>query len=633
MSRGKCKFLDSFEETYVFAKRVKEDPYKFFCHVCNTTVSIINKGKFDIEQHANSQKHKQRSSVSIKQKLESFFRRKDLTLEEAKLTLIELTWSYHTVKHDHSFRDMDCTSNLLKKTCDRKITCARTKSECLVNNVICSWSEDRLKKSLQKASFIVLSCDASNHKNIKLFPIVVRYCIVNPSIEIKTCILKIHSLPSETAETIIKVIIEDLTLYNLLDKIIGFSADNAPVNFGAISSKKTTGNVHAKLVSTLQRDVLTIGCAAHIIHNALSVATCKIIPVDIENIMFKVYYHFNIFTVRTEKLKEFCNFIGCEFKMVLSHSKTRWLSLSPCVDRMLLTFEPLKSYFLSEENSPIAITNFFKSESSEFWLFFLQPQFHLFYETVKSIEGKDVSAVEVSTEFNNLLSKYKSRRESVFIPFMAENILKKLETEKLLDRSYVTSVVVRFYTAIIDYLETWANRFCNKAKKMNHLMLNEKLSYEEFKESYIFFLDATKLLPMPAISDNDVFDTYDCIKSCLDINLEKWKNDSVPLVMRWRTLLKSANEVNSTVKPLLLEKLAAFIFTLPGTNSECERIFSILGQYWTKEKSHLKISTLESVMKVKINIGLTCEQFWEEIKEDKQLLEKAKRSEKYQTLT
>jgi hypothetical protein len=72
---------------------------------------------------------------------------------------------------------------------------------------------------------------------------------------------------------------------------------------------------------------------------------------------------------------------------------------------------------------------------------------------------------------------------------------------------------------------------------------------------------------------------------------------------------------------MLLGKLVAFIFTLPGTNAECERIFSILRQYSTKEKSHLKISTLESVRKVKVNVSLTCEQFWEEIKGDKQLLE------------
>lgn len=631
MSRRKCQFLDSFETTYLFAKRVNRDPHKFFCTVCNTTVSILNKGKFDIEQHANSKKHQQCSSVSTKQNLESYFRCKNLTSEEAKLTVIELTWSYHNVKHDHSFRDMDCTSNLLRKSCDRKITCGRTKSECLVTNVIYNWSEDRLRTDLQKASFVVVSCDASNHKNTKLLPVLARYCIVNSGIEIKTCILKIHSLPNETAETLSKVVVDDINLYNLQDKIIGLSADNAAVNFGGLSSKKTFGNVHAKLTSFLQREVFTIGCAAHIIHNALSAATSKIIPVDVENIMFKIYHHFNIFTVRTESLKEFCNFIGCQFEMVLSHSKTRWLSLSPCIDRILTMFEPLKSYFLSDDNSPLVLSNFFAAESSEFWLLFLQPQFHLFHETVKVIEASSISAVEVSVEYYSLLSKYKQRLEHLFIPFTAKKALKKLEDEGLIDTQNVMTVVVRFYTEIIAYLENWANRFCNEARKMKHLMLKEKFSYEEFQESYMFFINATKSLPMPAIDENAIFESYCCIKTCLDINLDKWEEDSVPLIVRWRTVLEGMKRANKEMKPLLLEKLVAFIFTLPGTNAECERIFSISSQYWTKEKSQLKVSTLESVMKVKVNVGLTCDEFYNTIKENTQLLQKAKSSEKYQT--
>lgn len=113
--------------------------------------------------------------------------------------------------------------------------------------------------------------------------------------------------------------------------------------------------------------------------------------------LFKIYHHFNVFTVRTETLKEFCSFIDCQLKMVLSHSKTRWLSLLPCRQN---TYN-VKSYFLSDENSPLAVTNFFAAESSEFWLLFLQPQFHFFHESVKIIEGRDISAIEVSTEFYN----------------------------------------------------------------------------------------------------------------------------------------------------------------------------------------------------------------------------------------
>ncbi len=68
--------------------------------------------------------------------------------------------------------------------------------------------------------------------------------------------------------------------------------------------------------------------------------------------LFKIYSYFSIYTVRNEELKEFCDFVDTEYKVLLSHSKTLWLSLFPCVDRILKMFDALKSYFLSIEKPP-----------------------------------------------------------------------------------------------------------------------------------------------------------------------------------------------------------------------------------------------------------------------------------------
>ena len=192
---------------------------------------------------------------------------------------------------------------------------------------------------------------------------------------------------------------------------------------------------------------------------------------------------------------------------------------------------------------------------------------------------------------------------------MADNLFKKLEAEALLDREHVVSVVVRFYRTIISYLKKCADRFCNEARNIKYLMLKEKFLYEDFKEVYTYFFHKTKSLPIFVISDNDIFDCYCFIKICLDINLENWEAESVPILLRWKTVLEGINNVNTVVKPQLLEMLGAFVFTVPGTNAECERLFSLVGQYWTKDKSQLKVSTLESVMKVKNKIALTCDQF------------------------
>ena len=87
--------------------------------------------------------------------------------------------------------------------------------------------------------------------------------------------------------------------------------------------------------------------------------------IDIENYINKIYQYFFVYTVRTEQLKEYCEFANCEYKRLLSHSKTRWLSLFPGISRLLEMFSSLKSYFLSQNHPPIVIKQFFENEMSE----------------------------------------------------------------------------------------------------------------------------------------------------------------------------------------------------------------------------------------------------------------------------
>ena len=90
--------------------------------------------------------------------------------------------------------------------------------------------------------------------------------------------------------------------------------------------------------------------------------------IDIENNIDKTYQYFSTYTVKTEQLKEYYEFANCDCKRLLSHSKTRWLSLFPDISRLLEIFSTLKFYFLSQEHSPIVIKRFFENEMSELYL-------------------------------------------------------------------------------------------------------------------------------------------------------------------------------------------------------------------------------------------------------------------------
>ena len=70
---------------------------------------------------------------------------------------------------------MDYTTYLQQKFADKKFSCARTKCEAIVTNVFAPWALEELTNDLKSVDFVTVSCDTSNHKNIKLLPIVVRY--------------------------------------------------------------------------------------------------------------------------------------------------------------------------------------------------------------------------------------------------------------------------------------------------------------------------------------------------------------------------------------------------------------------------------------------------------------------------
>lgn len=66
--------------------------------------------------------------------------------------------------------------------------------------------------------------------------------------------------------------------------------------------------------------------------------------------MIDNYYYFYKSTKRKSELVEYCLFCDTEYRRVLKHVSTRWLSLELTVDHTLRVYPGLKSYFGSEGN-------------------------------------------------------------------------------------------------------------------------------------------------------------------------------------------------------------------------------------------------------------------------------------------
>ena len=81
-----------------------------------------------------------------------------------------------------------------------------------------------------------ISIDASNHNEVKLFPLCVRFFCAKVGVQVR--ILDLRSMPCETLQQIMTFIRSSLEENRLkLENIASFCADNAPVNFGGFQQK------------------------------------------------------------------------------------------------------------------------------------------------------------------------------------------------------------------------------------------------------------------------------------------------------------------------------------------------------------------------------------------------------------
>ncbi|GFS86906.1 uncharacterized protein TNCV_216241 [Trichonephila clavipes] len=92
-------------------------------------------------------------------------------------------------------------------------------------------------------------------------------------------------------------------------------------------------------------DIIAAHCNDHIFHNCAKNAL-KVMPVDVEKIVMKVFAEFSCSAKKREVLKECFDFFESENREVICHVPTRWLKLFKALDRTLSSWGPLKRYFI-----------------------------------------------------------------------------------------------------------------------------------------------------------------------------------------------------------------------------------------------------------------------------------------------
>ena len=244
--------------------------------------------------------------------------------------------------------------------------------------------------------------------------------------------------------------------------------DNTSVNIGVRDSLKTR-------VLGCNPAIYFNGCPCHILHNAAqksgdSFRECC--GFDIEEFAIDLYYWFGKSTKRKNGLRSYCTFCNQEYRAIVKHVSTRWLSLEIAVQRSLKQLPSLTSYFKSECESQARfkrLQKVFNDPMTEVYLLFFQsvlPNFTHTAKTLQNILGKYVKPTVLaeslragelpSVEFKNPGNHVDN--ECLLIGFMTKQTIQRLLNEGDISTqqySLFFRAVKAFLVRATEYLLKW----------------------------------------------------------------------------------------------------------------------------------------------------------------------------------
>jgi hypothetical protein len=140
--------------------------------LCNSIFTIHHGGRHVTEKHTNAIKHNvSLAAKALSRITDSCFVKITTANSEFELAAKEGTFTFHTVTDNRGVRLMGCTSTIIWKLFEPEFTCAQTKFQDTVVNVLAPLIINQIREELEHAKFISIIFDSCNNKHTILAPI------------------------------------------------------------------------------------------------------------------------------------------------------------------------------------------------------------------------------------------------------------------------------------------------------------------------------------------------------------------------------------------------------------------------------------------------------------------------------
>jgi hypothetical protein len=159
MPKWKCVFTENLKTEYPFINE-NQHAGKVFCTICKSLFSIEHWGRSDILQHKKIDCCEQ---YELQSECNVLFHPGN----NNRWGQTHSSRTFHTIKHNHYFPSMDCTSSVIRNLHVQKFSCGRTKCEATVVNVLAPFAVQQILEEQETAKYISVMVDTSNHKSLK----------------------------------------------------------------------------------------------------------------------------------------------------------------------------------------------------------------------------------------------------------------------------------------------------------------------------------------------------------------------------------------------------------------------------------------------------------------------------------
>jgi hypothetical protein len=309
--------------------------------------------------------------------------------------------------------------------------------------------------------------------------------------------------------------------------------------------------------------------------------------------VLKVFAEFSNSALRRENLKECFDFCEVEFRDVIRHVPTRWLSLYKAVDRLILSWTPLKAYFLAQgsDECTAAIWKVLKDQEnemadeghptfSELYLYFTHFFMSLFQETMLKLENKSTTACDLYMIMEKLRDALNKKKEDKFFGMKVTLALRKHYIPQHLVGQFTTEAL-KVYDRAIAYIQKWFSFEQSPYLPFKCLAL----ASVEQAPSLDDVIDVWMVTPLKSESPPDALHDEVAALSQVFTTLQGSTGD------KWRSFFTRESAPN-------LLRVVQYVLSIPVSNASVERVFSVMGNIWSDERNRLDPTSVRSELSI-----------------------------------